>query len=216
MKQRLLDMLAARDLNAIAAWAVRSKRVISALVSITYHENPLMAWRAVEAIGAAAGRVADVDAEFVRGQLRKLHWLLSEESGGICWMAPQAMAEIVRARPSLFPDYANIVATLIVTLAVEDLPHFHAGILWAIGRIAPVAAAAVEPVIPEVVAGLDDPDPSVRGAAVWCLGQTRHRGRLADRPNLLSDEGVVHLYVNGRLDRKTVGALTADSIASSR
>jgi hypothetical protein len=212
MKQRLLDMLAARDLDAIAAWAVRSKRVIGALVSLTYHEDPLTAWRAVEAIGAAAGRVADDDADFVREQLRRLHWLLSEESGGICWMAPQAMAEIVRARPSLFPDYANIVATLIVTLALEDLPHFRAGILWAIGRIAPVAAAAVDPVIPEVVAGLDDPDPNIRGVAVWCLGQTRQRGILADRPDLLSDQSVVHLYANGRVTRTTVGALAAESI----
>jgi len=46
---------------------------------------------------------------------------MSEESGGICWRAPEAMAEITRRRPDLCADYVPIVVSLITEMAEEDL-----------------------------------------------------------------------------------------------
>ena len=184
--------------------AVRKKRILGLLVSLTFDPQQPIGWRAVEAMGAAAGRIAQRDPEYVRSHLRRLHWLISEESGGICWRAPEAMAEIVRQAPDLFADYAAIIPSLLVSMAEEDLDHFRPGILWAIGRLGGVGGDHVQTVLPAVAAALDHSSPQVRGMAVWCLGQVGQAELLAGRPNLLRDEGPVELYENGILNRTSV------------
>ena len=184
--------------------AVPKKRVLGSLVSLTFDPNPLIGWRAVEAMGLAASRVAQHDPQYVRNHLRRLYWLLSEESGGICWRAPEAMAEIVRHQPNLFADYIPIVVSLLVSMAEEDLDHFRPGALWAIGRLGPACGDHLQAVLSAITSALEHSDPQVRGMAVWCLGRVGQSKLLADRPDLLRDEEPVDLYENGRLNRTSV------------
>lgn len=207
MKERLRGLLAERQFAEIAELAAVKRRVLGVLVSLTYEPDPATAWRAVEAQGEAAASIACRDPEYVRGHLRRLHWLISEESGGICWYAPQAMAEIVSRRYSTFGNYASIVATLLETMAEEDLACFRPGILWAIARLGPQALAEIEPVLPRIVSALEDPDPQTRGMAVWCLARLGRRGLFADRADLFVDDGFVVLYHDGNLDVTSVSAL---------
>ncbi len=214
MKNRLHQLLQERAAEEIANLAGHSRRVLSLLVSLTFDRDPLIGWRAVEAMGTAADRIAEHSPDHVRDHLRRLHWLLSEESGGICWRAPEAMAEIVRRRPALLSDYVPILVSLIREMANEDLIHFRAGILWAIGRLGPICADQLDEVLPTIVACLDHPDPQVRGMAVWCLGQCGQAERLEDRDNLLADEAPVDLYEDGHLGRTTVGRLVRRALCS--
>ena len=193
--------------------AVRRKRVLGSLVSLTYDADPRISLRAVEAVGAAASRVAEDDPDHARGLLRRLLWLMSEESGGVCWRAPEAMAEIVRRKPEMFADYIPIVVSLIVSLEEEDLAHFRAGTLRAIGRLAAVAGDNVQAITPAVTSALIDSDPQVRGMAVWCLREVGLAELLADRPELLSDEGPVDLYEDGLLSRTTVSHLVQRALS---
>jgi HEAT repeat protein len=174
--------------------AVRRKRVLGSLVSLTYDADPRISWRAVEAVGAAAS--------------------MNEESGGVCWRAPEAMAEIVRHRPNMFGDYIPIVVSLIVSLEEEDLKHFRAGALQAIGRLGAVAGDHVQAVTPALTSALIDSDPQVRGMAVWCLREVGLANLLADRPELFSDEGPVDLYEDGLLSRTTVSQLVQRAIST--
>jgi HEAT repeat protein len=214
--RELRDLLLRGDGERIAALAVDTKRVLGGLTALTYDPDPLVAWRAVEGMGLAAARIAEEDPDSVREHLRRLHWLLSEESGGICWRAPEAMAEIVRRCPDWFGDYVPIVVHLIVEMAEEDLRHFRAGVLWAIGRLGRMAAEHVPAVLPALLAALDDPDPQVRGSAVWCLGQVGRGEVLADRRTLDGDAGVVDLYEGCFLKRTTVAALAQRAVSSTR
>jgi hypothetical protein len=207
VKQRLRQLLEQRNTNEISTLAARRRRVLSVLTSLTYDAEPQIVWRAIEAMGLAAGRIAQDDPEFVRDHLRRLLWLISEESGGQCWRAPEAMAEIVFRSPDLFTEYAPIVVFLIREMAEEDLESFRPGILWAIGRLGDLASDHVPEVFDAIKSALDDSDPQARGMAVWCLGQLGHTRVLAARPELLADEGPVHLYEDGFLNRVTVGEL---------
>ncbi|MEW6249937.1 MAG: DVU0298 family protein [Planctomycetota bacterium] len=207
LKNRLRELLCERQLEPIGDMAVRNTRVLGSLIALTYDPDPLVGWRAVEALGQAADRVAEVDPERVREHLRRLHWLLSEESGGVCWRAPEAMAEIVRRRPALFATYVPIIIFLIPNMSPEDLIQFRAGALWAIGRLGSVAGQHTPALLPAVVAALDEPDPQVRGMAVWCLGEQGQAGLLEGRADLLCDEGRVQLYQDGFLRITTVGRL---------
>ena len=204
IKRTLRGLLDRGDFEQIAEMASRKKRLLGTLVSLTFDADPQIAWRAVEVMGMAAGCIACDDPRYVRNHLRRLHWLLSEESGGLCWRAPEAMAEVVRCHPHLFADYVPIVMTLILNMAEEDLDHYKAGTLWAMGRLAAVAGDHAHDVLPAITAALDDPDPQVRGMAVWCLGQMGNGKTLAHRPDLSGDRGPVDFYEDRFLSRTSV------------
>ena len=215
IKTRLRDLLAAGNFKPVTEIAAEKRRALAILVALTFDRDPEIAWRAVEALGAAAARVAEDDPDYVREQLRRLYWLISEESGGICWHAPEAMAEIVRHRPQLFADYIPIVVFLILSMAKEDLDHFKTGTLWAIGRLGSLAANHFREVRGAVTDALDDPDPQVRGTAVWCLGRLGQTATLAERPDLLSDEAPLNLYEHLTIQRTSVGELVRRMLSAS-
>ncbi len=194
------------DLDAIAARAARERRVLSHLVALTYAPEPLVAWRAIEGFGAAAARLADRDPEFVRVHLRRLLWLLSDESGGIGWRAPELIGEVLYRRPDQFAEFMPILASLL-DMEPEDAVRFRAGWLWAVGRVATVAPGLMQAALPWVEPCLDDPDPQVRGLAVWCLGRLGRQELLAARPALLEDDSPVSLYEAGELHTFSVGVL---------
>lgn len=191
---------------------MRKKRILGSLVASTYDADPRISWRAIEALGVAASRVAEDDPDHIRQLLRRLLWLINDESGGICWRAPEAMAEILWHRPILFADYVPIVTSLIVNLEEEDLEHFRAGTLWAIGRLAEAGADHIHDVISRVISALDDSNPQVRGMAVWCLLEVGRGDLLADRPDLLADDELVDLHEEGTLSRTTVSQLVQRAV----
>ncbi len=199
MKPDLRDLVVHRRLDAVAELAAASRRVLGRMVSLTYDPDAAVAWAAVEAMGAAAARIADADPDFVRQHLRRLHWLLQEESGGICWYAPQAMAEIVARRPDLFADYLPIVANLVLETAEEDLGHFRAAMLWAVGRLGALAGEAAADVVPKAVEALAHPDAQVRAMAAWCLGRLGCAAELDGRPELRLDRAPCTLFLEGEL-----------------
>jgi len=208
VKRELRKLLTERRLDAIAELAAQKTRALGTLLSLTFDADPQIGWRAVEAMGVAAARIADVEPGPVREHLRRLMWLLSEESGGICWRAPEAMAEIIRQHPALFADYIPIVIHLLLETEEEDLRHFRAGILWAIGRLGASGNDYVSEALPAITAALDHPDPQVRGMSVWCLAQLGQTGVLAGRSDLRIDDGAVDLYEDGVLMRTSVGRLS--------
>ncbi len=212
MRLDLRNLVVEHDLDGVAELATTSRRVLGKLLSLTYDADPAVAWGAVEAMGAAASRLTDEDPDFVRHHLRRLHWLLQEESGGICWYSPQAMAEIVARRPEAFADYIPIVVNLLMETAEEDLEHFRPGMIWAVGRLGAWARPAMSDVLPSVVAALDHPDALVRAAAVWCLGRTGHVEELEARPALLEDEAPSALFHDGALHAVTVAAVAREAL----
>lgn len=212
LKRRLRTLLATGEVEAVAGVAAEvGHRVMGLLIALTYDRDPEVGWRAVEGLGVAAEQLVDHDPEAVRSYLRRLLWLISEESGGICWHAPQGMAEIVRRRPRLFGDYVPIVLNLLVEMADEDLDHFRPGVLWAIARLGPAAEEHLDDVLPELERTLHAADPQLRGLAVRALHAVGRSERVArarrERPALAEDDGPVALYGEGRLRQTTVGEL---------
>lgn len=215
MKRELRRLLAERRLDDVTTLAEGKRRALGKLVSLTFDRDPEIGWRAVEAMGVLAARLAVHDTEAVREHLRSLLWLLSEESGGICWHAPEAMAEIVSRSPVAFADFVPIIVHLIEETAEEDLAHFRPGMLWAIGRLGATGAKEARDVLPTIVAALEHADAQVRGMAVWALGRLGQRDLVAGHGNLLEDEGTVELYEDGMLNRTTVAVLARRAVGGS-
>jgi hypothetical protein len=214
VKEQLRTWLAAGRYEALIELAGRKKRILSWLTALTYDRDPLIGWRAVEAIGLAASRIAAADPEFVRNHLRRLLWLLNDESGGIGWRAPQAIGEILRNQPQCFAEFVPLLISLL-DMMEEDAVRFRPGILWAIGRLGPVLPDAVESSIPLIVSCLRDANAQTRGLAAWCLGQLGAIQNVPHLESLLKDESLVDLYVGGQLVRKSVAQLVCEALQSA-
>ena len=117
------------DLNFIENMAQGGGNVYRTLSSLLYDDDILVRWRAIDGMGKASRIIAGTDIEKVRRQVRRILWLMNDESGGLCWNGPEAIAEIVFNVPSLIEEYGKI---LISFLAEEP---FQAGTRRGIARI---------------------------------------------------------------------------------
>jgi len=74
VKRRLRQLLEQQALDQIGELATRRRRVLGLLIAFTFDREPLVGWRAVEALGAAAERIAGDEPDAVRDLLRRLYW----------------------------------------------------------------------------------------------------------------------------------------------
>jgi hypothetical protein len=183
------------NFSAVTRAAGSNKRVLSYLTALSYDPDVLLSWRAVEAMGMAASRIAESDPEYIRIHLRRLNWLLNDESGGIGWRAPELIGEILFRKPGLFADFIPLLVNL-MDMEPEDRVRFKSGWLWALGRLAKVDVHSCREALPWILTFLTDPDPQVRGMAVWCLGQLHHPVPPDRKRHLQSDFGEVALYIS--------------------
>ncbi len=167
MKKQLTDLLRKNDLQAIYALAVERKRVLSLLTALTYHPDRQISDRAVTAFGPAALAVAVNDLEFVRNQLRRLLWLVNDESGGIGWRAPELMATVLSACPGMFDEFISPLVHLL-NLEPEDAPRFRMSVLKAIDCLAAARPQAAQIAIP-LLMQLDVEDTGVQNMIERCL-----------------------------------------------
>lgn len=210
LKDTLRELLAEGELEAVADLAMERKRVLGSLVALTFDADEEVGWRAIEAMGMGAERLSRRSPSFVKEHMRRLYWLITEESGACFWRAPESMAELGSRLPGLLGDFVPIAFHLLETLEEEDLEHFRPGALYAVGRLASLLPRDLPPLLPLVVRALEDPDPQARGMAAWCLGQAGETGPLRERGELLEDRGPVRLYRNRVLERTTVGDLVRE------
>jgi len=199
-------MLQTARFDAIVAIAAQNKRLLSLLTAQTYQPERLLGWRAVQAFGLAAQRIAASDAEYVRNHLRRLFWLLSDESGGIGWRAPELIGETLACCPGLFEEFVSPLVFLL-DMEAEDAPRFRPGALWAIGRVAPGRPLVGELAPPLVLPCLADANPQARGMALWCLGRMGYWGAIPGLAGLRKDGSPVEIYEDCDLRATSVAEL---------
>ena len=114
-------------------------KAISPLISVFYDSDPELRSKAISAFGQVVADLANEDMEAARVVMRRLMWTLNDESGGIGWGAPEAMAEAMACHPRLAEEYVRILLSYIREdgnfLEYEPLRR---GALWGIGRLAQV------------------------------------------------------------------------------
>ncbi len=84
------------------------RRVINPLIGALLHREEEVRDQAIKAIGQVVARLAAKDMESARVIMRRFMWMLNEESGGIGWGVPQAMAESMVCSPALAKEYLAI------------------------------------------------------------------------------------------------------------
>ncbi len=191
-----------------------ARQVINPLFSFLLHHDEQVKWRAVSAMGDVVANLAEKDMESARVVMRRLMWILNDESGGIGWGAPEAMGEIIACHDGLAKEYASVLVSYVREdgnfLEYEPLQR---GAVWGIGRVAQVKPHMIQDAVPHLLLFLESPDGIVRGLAAWTVGLLGAAAAQSMLEALLEDVTEVQLYLNRNLVRRTVGGLAKEALA---
>ncbi len=224
LKKNILLLLAesslARILDEIAGYS--EKDVLGPLFSALCSIDEQIRWHAVSAFGYVVPRLAGRDREAARVVMRRFLWSLNDESGGIGWGAPEAMAEIMLHDEQLAGEYLHMLISYIRQDGPElfqdgnfiELPQLQQGVLWGVGRLCPTYRHILLElgVAADLRLYLLSTDGAVRGLAVWCLGLLGQTSILSAYPHLAEDQHGLRLYQDGKLKDVTVAGLAREAL----
>ena len=224
IKKQVLDLLAGGNLVASrrALAGLPAGEVVHALFSAICRENPVVRWHAVTCMGDAVARIAADDLEAARIILRRFLWSLNDESGGIGWGAPEAMAECLCRDERLAGEYAHMLVSYMREDGEElcqdgnfiEHPLLQRGVVWGVGRL----AGCRRELLQQLGAGrdlggyLEAEDPELRGLAALAAGRLREATLRPLLQGLRADTAPLSWYDEGALHQTTVGALVRDAL----
>jgi HEAT repeat protein len=190
-----------------------ARQVINPLFSFLVHSDENLRWRAITAMGAVVENLAREDMESARVIVRRLMWSLNDESGGIGWGAPEALAEIVARHEGLAREYSHMLISYMDYegnfLEYEGLQR---GVLWGLVRLARVRPQMVAEAGVHLQKYLESSDATIRGLAAWAsglLGAQEARPRLQ---LLVNDDSLLRLYIDNEFTQMRVRDLAVEAL----
>lgn len=187
-----------------------ARRAVNPLFAFFCSGDMLLRWRAVSGMGTVVSRLADAEMESARVVMRRLMWMLNDESGGIGWGAPEAMGEITARHAALADEFAGILVSYVRTdCNFLEHPLLQRGLLWGLGRLAHARPRMAADAVPFVVPFLDSEDPSHRGHAAWFLTAWETPPRRPGGGLLTDDATPFTFYYEGALIETTVADAAA-------
>lgn len=162
-KSAVRKLLASRDKDTILDWGGSDPQALRTLSSMLFETDSLLRWRAVEALGLVAGQVYQRDPDPVRRLISRLLWLMNDESGGLCWHAPEAIAEIILHIESLVEEYSQILLSFLY----EE--PFEIGVRLGIARLAAGYLDTVKPACVQLLQVDNSRTPEIALSSIFAL-----------------------------------------------
>lgn len=199
--------------------------IINPLFSSLCATNELVRWNGIFCFGVIVPAIRVSNEESARIIMRRLLWSLNDESGGIGWGAPEAMAEIMAQDDKLIHEYLHMFLSYMRKDGPElfadgnflELPMLQRGLLWGVLRLCETRLELLleNMVDKDVAPYLASEDGYVRGLAVWCLlvmGDTANKETVR---HLARDGSLVEIYREGHVYEYTVGSIAEKYLRSS-
>lgn len=218
IKKEILALLSQAELDTVFSVLAGypPEKLLNPLFSGICSGSEKTKWNAVSAMGVTVARLADQDMEAARIVMRRFMWSLNDESGGIGWGTPEAMAECLACHEGLAREYAKIL----VSFMREDgfyleLPALQRGLMWGISRLAQVRPELLRDwhAPRYLLPYLDSEDPVVRALAARALGQLRVIEAAEKITPCLGDPTPFSLYAAHRLITVTTDQLARQALA---
>jgi len=162
-KKALRELLLARDLEHVLTMARDDAHVVRTLPTMLFDREPLVCWRAIEALGQVAAMIAESDLERVRVMIRGQIWQMNDESGNVGWYAAEAIGEILYNAPILIDEYGALLLSYL-----HEEP-FERGAHWAVARVASLRPDVYRERLEELIPSLESDDAYVRVFAMKAL-----------------------------------------------
>ena len=217
LKRKVFDLLQSDNFDQALHELLQlsARQVINPLFSSLLSSDEQIKWRTVSAMGKVVANLADEDMESARVVMRRLMWLLNDESGGIGWGAPEVMGEVMASHEGLAKEYASVLVSYVREdgnyLEYEPLQR---GAVWGVGRMAQVRPHMVQDAVPHLIQFLESSDATVRGMAAWTVGLLRAIAARVKLEALLEDDTAMLLYLNRELVPRSVNALAKEALTA--
>ena len=179
-------------------------------------------WNAVSCFGRIVPSLAKNDLESARIVMRRFLWSLNDESGGIGWGAPEAMAEVMCHCTPLRQEYLHMLISYMREDGSErfqegnylELPMLQRGLLWGVGKLCMVHRSEMkrQQIASDLAAYLNSPDIHVVGLAIWCLGLLGSSSKKQQITSFIDNKGKISLFIDGVIQDVTVGQLAEDAL----
>lgn len=214
-RRKVHNLLTQDDFDSalVALSKLPVRQTINPLFHFFCSADELTKWRAVTAVGVLVSGLAQTDMESARVVMRRLMWTLNDESGGIGWGAPEAMAEIMARHKGLAGEYGHILISYIR----EDgnyLEHeaLQRGVLWGIKRL----VLAYPTLLPEaarfIAPYLESQDGVARGLAAMLCGILRIDSAKPILEKLKKDKTAIRLFSDGAMQEYLIYRIAGDAL----
>ena len=216
-KQEILALLGQAELEVVLAALAEypPEKLLNPLFSGICSGSEKTKWNTVSAMGATVARLADQDMEAARVVMRRFMWNLNDESGGIGWGTPEAMAECLARHAGLAGEYTKIL----VSFMREDgfyleLPALQRGLMWGVARVAQVRPDLLRfwQAPGYLLPYLESEDTMVRALAARALGQLRAIEAGEKITRCLGDTTEFLLYADHSLQTVTADQLVREML----
>lgn len=207
-KERIGDLLRKRDFGALVGLCAKDGRFWQEVRFRLYDIDDGLRWPAIEtAARFMQYRWQSGHEEKVRRYIRTLFWSMTDESGGIGWSAPQAIAEIIVHIPEIIDPYGSMM----IAYAIDE-PPLVKGCLWGIGRLGRRIAESVDFFEDKVLAVFQSGDVETLGVAAWAMGETGFAPSLPFLEKICLSADPVKIYIDGDFREKPLGRWAEEAI----
>ncbi len=211
LKNEVLTLLQRTSLDDIlpqlAKYPLQS--LVNPLFIALCHQVTRVRWNAVFCFGWLVPAIAEKEMEAARIVMRRFLWSLNDESGGIGWGAPEAMAEIMCHNSVLRHEYLHMLISYMREDGEElfadgnylELPLLQRGLLWGVGRLCQEHRGEMieQGVVDDIHAYLRSPDLHVAGLALWCLSLLGVEVKDEEAQYLLECKDTIELFLDNAI-----------------
>jgi hypothetical protein len=204
-KEKVRAYVSENNLQSLFALADEDSRVINELQRMLYAPDEKQRWRIIDLLGKVSKHVADKRPDLISKLINNL-LQSAAYPGASAWGSIEAIGTIISTNPRLFGEFTQ---PLLSFIAQQNLRR---EVTWAIGKIAVAAPHLAKVAFRGLSTFLDDPDPVIRGYAVWALGNIGFNDVVRTLKNLESDKNKLAIWRDGDLQEVTVGQLAREAI----
>ena len=216
-RHKVRELLAHKDLDSLfeELGSLPLKKTLNGLLACFYDTDPLIRWKAISAFGRFLAKLAQNDMEQARIMMRRLMWSLNDESGGIGWGAPEAMAEAMYHSKPLADEYIRILLSYIREDGnFLEYPPLRVGALWGLARL----SKKYGDMLNKIEAGkyiaqyLKDELPEARAYAIIALSNLGQRQYCKEIKNLATDDSTAVIFLNNSLQKRTISEIASEAL----
>ncbi|MFZ8831077.1 MAG: DVU0298 family protein [Thermodesulfobacteriaceae bacterium] len=193
--------------------------IVSYFIGAFLHRDEHVRWKAVYAFGLTVAKIAEAEMERARIIIRRLMWMLNEESGGMGWGVGEGYAEALFHSEKLKNEYLQLYLSYLWPEGnYLEFPPAQRGFAWGIGRLAQRYEEEVIKLSGHeyLVLHLSSEDPTVSFLSLWSLMQFKSlRKSLKKEDYFEALERLKHLDWKVLLfDGKTIKTYTPQDLES--
>lgn len=204
-KKEIESMVRNYQMDSLLALASQDKRIIRDLQRLLYSVDPLIRFRAEEAMGRACALIAQKDPGVISRRLQELFTSITDTAAS-SWGYIGAIGEIIRHNPGQFAGY---IPELYELMNDRELLS---DVLNALGKIAQQKPEVIRKRTFYFLPLIRDIDPEIRAYAIILLGHLgAHEARDAIS-KLLNDTSPINVYRDGAIESLSVGQLAFEAL----